>query len=60
VEIAVRPDVTPAQAVKTLVHELGHALLHAEGAPSSREIAKEIMVSLEADAKKGYDMEQAS
>jgi hypothetical protein len=30
-EIAVRPDVSPAQAVKTLIHELGHALLHAKG-----------------------------
>jgi len=38
-KIAVRPDVAPAQAVKTLVHELGHALLHSEEA-SSREIAE--------------------
>ncbi|MBA2725846.1 MAG: hypothetical protein H0U53_07650 [Actinobacteria bacterium] len=29
-KIAVRPDVAPAQAVKTLVHELGHALLHGD------------------------------
>ncbi len=29
-EIAVRPDVSPAQAIKTLVHELGHALLHGD------------------------------
>ena len=29
-QIAVRPDVAPAQAVKTLVHELGHALLHGD------------------------------
>jgi hypothetical protein len=27
-EIGVRPDVQPAQAVKTLVHELAHVLLH--------------------------------
>jgi hypothetical protein len=26
--IAVRPDIAPAQAVKTLIHELAHALLH--------------------------------
>lgn len=39
-QIAVRPDVAPAQAVKTLVHELGHALLHAVDPPSSREIAE--------------------
>jgi hypothetical protein len=39
-KIAVRPDVEPAQAVKTLVHELGHALLHGEKLPSSREIAE--------------------
>jgi DNA primase len=39
-EIAVRPDVSPAQAVKTLIHELGHALLHAEGPVSSREAAE--------------------
>ena len=39
-KIAVRPDVTPAQAVKTLVHELGHALLHGEGVQASREIAE--------------------
>jgi hypothetical protein len=29
-EIAVRPDVAPAQAVKTRVHELAHALLHGD------------------------------
>jgi antirestriction protein ArdC len=39
-QIAVRPDVSPAQAVKTLVHELGHALLHGEVLPSSREVAE--------------------
>jgi hypothetical protein len=38
--IAVRPDVAPAQAVKTLIHELGHALLHAEGPVASREAAE--------------------
>ena len=38
--IAVRPDVSPAQAVKTLIHELGHALLHAEAPVTSREIAE--------------------
>ena len=39
-KISVRPGVEPAQAVKTLVHELGHALLHAEELPSSRETAE--------------------
>jgi antirestriction protein ArdC len=39
-KIAVRPDVEPAQAVKTLVHELGHALLHGEELPASREVAE--------------------
>ena len=39
-KIAVRPDVEPAQAVKTLVHELGHALLHGEELPTSREVAE--------------------
>ena len=38
--IAVRPDVAPAQAVKTLVHELAHALLHSDERPSSRELAE--------------------
>ena len=39
-KIAVRPDVAPAQAVKTLIHELGHAILHSEGAVASREVAE--------------------
>lgn len=39
-EIGVRPDVEDAQAVKTLVHELGHALLHGEHLPASREVAE--------------------
>jgi antirestriction protein ArdC len=39
-EIAVRPDVSGVQAVKTLVHELGHALLHGDGVQRSREIAE--------------------
>jgi antirestriction protein ArdC len=39
-QIAVRPDASPAQAVKTLIHELGHALLHAEGPITSREVAE--------------------
>ena len=39
-EIAVRPDVAPAQAVKTLIHELGHALLHGDEPPSSKEVAE--------------------
>jgi len=30
-QIAVRPDLSSAQAVKTLIHELGHALLHSDG-----------------------------
>jgi hypothetical protein len=38
--IAVRPDVSAAQAVKTLIHELAHALLHSETAPPSREVAE--------------------
>lgn len=38
--IAVRPDVAPAQAIKTLIHELAHALLHGDERPSSREIAE--------------------
>lgn len=38
--IAVRPDVSTAQAVKTLIHELGHALLHAEGLILSKEVAE--------------------
>jgi antirestriction protein ArdC len=37
-KIAVRPDVAPAQAVKTLVHELCHALLHGDEVARSREI----------------------
>lgn len=39
-EIAVRPDVAPAQAVKTLIHELGHALLHSDELPRSKEVAE--------------------
>jgi N-terminal domain of anti-restriction factor ArdC/IrrE N-terminal-like domain len=39
-QIAVRPDVAPAQAVKTLIHELGHALLHSEEVPRSKEVAE--------------------
>ena len=39
-QIAVRPDVAPAQAVKTLVHELGHALLHGDQPVTSREVAE--------------------
>ena len=39
-QIAVRPDVAPAQAVKTLIHELGHALLHSEELPRSKEVAE--------------------
>ena len=39
-QIAVRPDVAPAQAVKTLIHEFGHALLHSEELPSSKEAAE--------------------
>ena len=38
--IAVRPDVTGAQAVKTLVHELAHALLHGDRVARSRELAE--------------------
>jgi antirestriction protein ArdC len=39
-QIAVRPDVAPAQAIKTLIHELGHALLHSEELPRSKEVAE--------------------
>ena len=39
-KIAVRPDVAPAQAVKTLVHELAHALLHSEDRPNTAAIAE--------------------
>ncbi len=39
-KIAVRPDVAPAQAVKTLIHELGHALLHGDQLPRSKEVAE--------------------
>lgn len=35
-----RPDVAPAQAVKTLMHELGHALLHSDQLPRSKEVAE--------------------
>jgi hypothetical protein len=38
--IAVRPDVEPLQAVKTLVHELAHALLHGGDVKPSREVAE--------------------
>ncbi len=38
--IGIRADVAPAQAVKTLIHELGHALLHAEDPVASRELAE--------------------
>ncbi len=39
-EIAVRPDVSSAQALKTLVHELGHALLHSDEPLQSKEVAE--------------------
>jgi hypothetical protein len=39
-QIAVRPDVAPAQAVKTLIHEIGHALLHSDELPRSKEVAE--------------------
>ena len=39
-QITVRPDVSPAQAVKTLIHELAHALLHAGDPPKSKEVAE--------------------
>ena len=38
-EIGVRPELSDLQALKTLIHELSHALLHSEGA-TSREIAE--------------------
>ena len=37
-EIAVRPDVSSAQAIKTLAHELGHALLHGDEVGRSRKV----------------------
>ena len=37
-EIGVRPDVMPAQAVKTLVHELAHAKLHGDRGVRTREL----------------------
>lgn len=39
-EIGIRPDVDGVQAVKTLVHELGHALLHCDLQAVSREAAE--------------------
>lgn len=36
-QIAVRPDVSAAQAVKTLIHELGHALLHEDDHRGNRD-----------------------
>ena len=39
-KIAVRPDIAPAQAVKTLIHELGHAILHSDAPVISREVAE--------------------
>ena len=36
--IGVRPDVSELQAIKTLVHELGHALLHSDDLPRSRAV----------------------
>ena len=39
-EIAVRPDVASPQAVKSLIHELGHALLHSDELPRSKEVAE--------------------
>ena len=39
-QIGVRPDVSDAQAVKTLIHELAHALLHDGPSMVSREIAE--------------------
>ena len=39
-QIAVRADVAPAQAVKTLIHELAHALLHSNGSVRSKEVAE--------------------
>ena len=39
-KIAVRPDVSEAQALKTLVHELGHALLHVDNPPKTAATAE--------------------
>lgn len=35
-----RPDIGAAQAVKTLIHALAHALLHGDELPSSKVIAE--------------------
>lgn len=39
-KIGVRPDVSEAQALKTLVHELGHALLHTDNPPKTAATAE--------------------
>lgn len=39
-QIGIRPDVDGLQAVKTLVHELAHALLHRDRHGLSRDVAE--------------------
>lgn len=38
--IGIRPDVSPSQALKTLVHEVGHVMLHSQDAPATCDIAE--------------------
>lgn len=51
-EIGVRPDVSPAQAIKTMIHEIGHALLHKDsrGIREVQEIEVESVAFIVCDA----------
>ena len=46
-QVTVRPDLSPAQAVKTLAHELGHVLLHDD---AKRSIVDRARVEVEAES----------